>query len=117
MTTTFNIVDGDISDGHHTFRELYDYRMALNALLFNEWAAQGKYDIQKSVRHSDGELCFGGGWFIVVATLPTGQVSFHYKLEYSHLFAVPEFAFPVAYDGHTPAIALQRLLLHISEGK
>lgn len=33
----------------------------------------------KSYRHSDGELCFGGEWFIVMAYLPTGQAHFSHK--------------------------------------
>lgn len=40
---------------------------------------EGKYEVHKSYRHADGELCFGGGWFIVMANLPTGQVSNHYS--------------------------------------
>ena len=44
-----------ISDGYHTFGELYDFRKLYNAVLFNEWAAQGKYKVHKSLRHSDGK--------------------------------------------------------------
>jgi len=51
---------------------------------------------------------FGGGWFIVVATLPTGQVSNHYEAEHWYLFHVSE-AVPPMYDGHTPQIAAERL--------
>ena len=66
----FNIKEnniGEFSDGYHTFNELYDYRMLYNAALFNEWVKQGLYDVHKAKRHSDGEECFGGGWFIVQA--------------------------------------------------
>lgn len=63
----------------------------------------------KSWNHSDGELCFGGGWFIVTATLTTGQVSNHYKAEHWELFAVPEVDLPPEYDGHTPQDAAERL--------
>lgn len=102
-------VDGKTSDGHHTFDELYDYRMAYHAHAAAGWAAAG-IPVVKSLRHSDGELCFGGGWFIVVADLPTGQVSNHYREEHWALFDVPEVDLPSEYDGHTPADALQRLL-------
>ena len=61
-------------------------------------------------RHSDGELAFGGGWFIVVATLPTGQISNHYQAEHWEQFQVPEVDLPPEYDGHTPAEALDRLV-------
>lgn len=61
--------EGKISDGFHSFDELYHYRMLYNAAFFN--SLEGKYEVHKSYRHSDGELCFGGGWFIVMAYLPT----------------------------------------------
>jgi hypothetical protein len=105
----------EISDGYHTFPELYRYRMLYNAALFNEWAkvdywtAQPVIEVHKSWKHSDGELCFGGGWFIVVAELPTGQISNHYKEEFWDLFKIPEKEIPNEYDGHTPAVAADRL--------
>lgn len=101
-------ITGQTSDGHHTFDELYDYRMLYNAHAAHGWLASG-IDVVKSWRHSDGEECFGGGWFIVTAELPTGQVSNHYKAEYWDLFQVPEETLAPEYDGHTPAIAAQRL--------
>lgn len=119
---------GKVSDGYHTFDELYEFRKAYNAALFNEWASEWhkaciskellhisqfptpKFDVHKSWRHNDGELCFGGGWFIVVAVLPTGQISNHYKAEDWELFKMPEW--PVAkyeFDGHTGQDVLNRL--------
>jgi hypothetical protein len=44
------------------------------------------FKLEKSLKHSDGELCFSEGWFIVVAELPTGQISNHYKVEDMDLF-------------------------------
>jgi hypothetical protein len=84
--------------------------MLYNAALFNEWWQRNLYDVHKSIRHSDGELCFGGGWFIVVAQLPTGQISNHYKLEYWHLFDIEDRDQSAEYDGHTPEIVAERLL-------
>lgn len=52
---------GEASDGVHTHNELYDYRMLYNAHAANGWHAAG-IPVVKSWRHSDGELCFGGGW-------------------------------------------------------
>lgn len=80
--------EGKISDGFHSFDELYHYRMLYNAAFFN--SLEGKYEVHKSYRHADGELCFGGGWFIVMAYLPTGQVSNHYRIEDWNLFNIPE---------------------------
>lgn len=102
-------VTGETSDGYHTFNELYDYRRAFNAALFNEWAQQSKYDVHKSYKHSDGEDCFGGGWFIVMAELPTGQISNHYENKYWSEFAIPEKPQANEYDGHTPQQALDRI--------
>lgn len=100
----------NISDGYHTFAELYEFRKVYNAVLFNEWAKQGKYQVHKSEKHHDGELCFGGGWFIVVALLPTGQISNHYEMNCWALFQIPakeKALFP--FDGHSPSDVISRL--------
>lgn len=107
---------GELTDGYHTFDELYEFRKLYNAVLFNEWGNPGfdvlgvKYDVHKSKRHNDGNLCFGGGWFIVVAVLPTGQISNHYKLEDWDLFQIPETIIAKhEFDGHTPEDVMIRL--------
>jgi hypothetical protein len=103
-------IDGNTSDGYHTFNELYEFRKAYNAALFNEWAVGGKCSVHKSWRHHDGELCFGGGWFIVVAVLPQGQISNHYEAKDWDLFAVPEVERVLfEFDGHTGADVVTRL--------
>jgi hypothetical protein len=110
-----------LSDGYHTFEELYDFRMAYNAVLFNTWAkhldagwsqsaAQKSYDVHKSWKHSDGEPCFGGGWFVVVAETPVGQITNHYKAEHWDLFDIPERETANKWDGHTAKEALGRML-------
>lgn len=104
------IPPAELRDEYHTMEELYNYRMVYNACLFNEWYALGKYEIHKSIRHNDGELCFGGGWFIVVAILPTGQITNHYELKYWNLFQCEELDVPkYPFDGHTPQDVLVRL--------
>lgn len=103
---------GEVSDGYHTFNELYYYRMLYNAAFFNllpkEW-------VHKSKRHHTGEECFGGGWFIVMANLPTGQVSNHYELKDWDLFKVPEKEFADEWDGHTPQEAAERLHKYLQQ--
>jgi hypothetical protein len=125
---------GLISDGYHSFEQLYKFRKIYNALLFNEWAKNPKctvewffnqrglkeqriiskeyqYDVHKSLRHNDGELCFGGGWFIVVAVLPSGQISNHYKIEDWNLFQIPEVEkAKYEFDGHTSEDVINRML-------
>lgn len=119
-----------ISDGYHTFAELYEFRKVYNAALFNEWAKDwyirdkqikegrivpsnvvfAEYDVHKSWNHYDGEPCFGGGWFIVVATLPTGQISNHYEAKDWDLFKIPKAKKAKhPFDGHTSADVLKRL--------
>ena len=103
-------ITGETSDGYHTFNELYDFRKVFNACLFNEWYKQGKYEVHKSKKHFDGEECFGGGWFIVVAILPTGQISNHYELKDWDLFQCEEVEkAKYEFDGHTPQDVLERL--------
>ena len=101
---------GEVSDGYHTFNELYEFRKCYNAALFNEWSKSGKYDVHKSKKHYDGDECFGGGWFIVMAVLPDGQISNHYKLEDWDLFSIPSHDKALFdFDGHTPDDVVQRL--------
>jgi hypothetical protein len=108
-------IDGNTSDGFHTFNELYEFRKAYNAALFNEWAAGGKCSVHKSWRHHDGELCFGGGWFIVVAVLPSGQISNHYEAKDWDLFAVPEAESALfEFDGHSGFDVVARLKAYIA---
>lgn len=99
---------GSTSDGYHTFNELYEYRMLYNAHAAHGWLTAG-IPVVKSWRHADGEECFGGGWFVVVADLPAGQVSNHYKAKHWGLFKVPEVDLPPEWDGHTPEDAARRL--------
>lgn len=123
-----NVVDfeeNEISDGYHTFNELYEFRKMYNAALFNEWALSKnnlqhdstkfgvKYSVHKSWRHHDGEECFPNSkhrWFIVSAMLPSGLISNHYKEKDWDLFQVPEVEkalFP--FDGHTGKDVLERI--------
>lgn len=103
---------GEISDGYHTFNELYRYRMLYNAAFFNMLP---KHMVHKSKRHHDGEECFGGGWFIVMANLPTGQISNHYELKDWDLFQIPEKFTADEWDGHTPQEAADRLYKFLLE--
>ena len=99
----------NISDGYHTFKELYEFRKVYNASLFNEWYSQGKYGVIKSKKHSDGVLCFGGGWFIVQAQTPFGQVSNHYEMKDWDMFKCEDVELPLPFDGHTSEDVLFRL--------
>lgn len=117
MSTAVEIT-GDTSDGYHTFNELYEYRMLYNAALFNEWGRHKTYPVIKSKRHNDGELCFGGGWFIVIAQLPNGQISNHYELKDWDKFDITEYEIPPwEFDGHTPQDVARRLAVLVTSNK
>jgi len=96
------VKSGEVSDGYHTHKELYEYRKLYNALVFSEWAKQNKYDVHKSKKHFEGDECFGGGWFVVYATTPYGQISNHYEMKDWELFKCEERQKAIEWDGHTP---------------
>lgn len=110
-------IDGSTSDGYHTFDELYRHRTLLTAAFFNMAARSlespgigALFDVHKSRLHSDGLAPFDDtGWFIVVADLPTGQISYHYRDEDWDLFKIPERARAAEWDGHSAQDAADRL--------
>lgn len=110
---------GQVSDGFHTFEELYRYRLLYNAALFNSWYESAcehssvGFRVHKSWHHWGGEPCFGGGWFIVMANLPTGQISNHYPADAWDLFNIPARHTADEWDGHTPAEAADRLTRYL----
>lgn len=113
MNIAVNITE-DTSDGFHTFKELYEFRLLLNAAVFNAWENIDSYAIApyvcKSKLHSDGSIPFNDpNWFIVVAELPCGQISFHYEMKDWDLFEIPEVNLPPEYDGHTAQDVAVRL--------
>lgn len=97
----------NISDGYHTFKELYDHRMALTAALCKVLPNDMSW---RSKNHAaDGEPMFEG-FFIVGVELPTGIITYHYKLEHWHLFDhVITWGAAPKWDGHTPADVVNRL--------
>lgn len=105
-----DVINGETSDGYHTFNELYEYRLLYNAAFFNELAKQGLYDVHKSRKHSDGCYPFGdSNWFIVMAELPTGQISNHYEMKDWDKFQIPEKELANKWDEHSPRDVADRL--------
>lgn len=98
-----------IRDEHHTMEELYNFRMLMHAHLAIMWHRFNMYPVVKSWRHHDGEECFDGNYFIVVAQLPTGQISNHYKKEFWGMFQIPNQEFAPKWDGHNSQDVLKRL--------
>jgi len=96
---------GEVSDGFHTFEELYEHRNALFIALLKcnvpiSWRA--KY-------HQDGSMF--EGFFVAGMGLPTGQISYHLPLtlwdELSEIHTMEEGP---KWDGHTPSEVVYRLL-------
>ena len=96
----------DVSDGFHTFNDLYEQRMILFAALVKAY----KDKAWKSHRHEDGELCFGGGWFIVGIDTPKGSYTYHYGDKYWDMFDCVELPVGKHWDGHTEKDAETRLM-------
>lgn len=95
---------GELSDGYHTFNELYDHRAALFAALCSMMP-----DIAwKSMHHDDGTMF--DGMFIVGLQSKYGQITYHYDIEKWDWFNVKELNKAPQFDGHTPKMAIQRLL-------
>lgn len=99
MSKTFKIVGDDISDGFHTFAELYDHRVHLYLALaaVSGWPAYYRCDYDE--------------WFCLYLETPHGQLSYHLPntfLDRVKLFAQPA---PDAYkwDGHNSQDVLLRL--------
>lgn len=99
----------EVSDGYHTFGELYDHRRALTAVLAGAAADGGSW--RSKAHHPDDSPMFEGGYFIVGINLPTGTITYHYKLTHWDDFAtVPELVHAPKWDGATPADTVTRCL-------
>lgn len=86
----------DISDGYHTFGELYYHRMILFSIICETF----KEKAWKSRLHEDGSMF--DGCFIVGVDTPEGQYTYHYKAEFFDVFDVKELKHALVYDGHQP---------------
>jgi hypothetical protein len=101
---------GEISDGFHTFEELYDHRRALTALLAAGAASAGD-SWRSKAHHPEDSPMFEGGYFIVGINLPNGTITYHYKLSHWDDFAsVPELEHAPRWDGASPADTVTRCL-------
>ena len=85
-----------MSDGYHTFADLYEQRLILSAAL-----AKNNPHAWKSKRHEDGSVPFGGGWFIMGFDTDEGCYTYHYELKDWDLFQCKELDKGKPWDGHT----------------
>lgn len=99
---------GEMSDGYHTFNELYEHRHALfmvvQMLLKLE---DGTVPAWKSRTHADGTSL--PGWFIAGIKLPTGDITYHLPDCHWNICPGVEVDAAPAWDGHTPNDVIERL--------
>ena len=97
-------IDGETSDGYHTFNELYHHR----AVLFSVIVATFGERAWKSKLHADGTMY--DGMFIVGIKTPDGQATYHYDIDpYWDMFRCKELVRAPEWDGHTPNQAIERI--------
>lgn len=97
---------GEVSDGYHTFDELYHHRAILFSVICNEHP-----DLAwKSKQHHEGGGPMYSGMFIAGIETPDGQATYHYDIDpYWDLFRVKELERAPMWDGHTPGQAIERI--------
>lgn len=97
-------IDGDTSDGYHTFNELYHHRAVLFSVIVKAFPERA----WKSRKHHDGTMY--DGMFIVGIDTPQGQATYHYDVDpYWKMFECQELECAPEWDGHTPAEAIARI--------
>ncbi|QJX62989.1 hypothetical protein HLK66_15875 [Niallia circulans] len=89
-------IDGNTSDGYHTFNELYYHRMILFSIICN----QNKAKSWKSKKHHDGSMY--DNYFIVGVSTDEGDYTYHYHLDEWDYFDVKELSLAPEWDGHKP---------------
>ena len=97
---------GELSDGYHSFNDLYNHRAVLTALSFFHLPYAWKSKV-----HEDGTMY--DGMFIVGAPTPEGMISYHYDLKYWDLFKIPVLPHAPHYDGYTDDQVLDRITNYI----
>lgn len=93
---------GEVSDGYHTFNELYAHRCVLFACLMKSYKSLS----WKSRKHDDGSSY--EGWFVAGIDLSSGTVTYHLPDSYWDKLNVEELD-NAKYDGHTSIDVLARL--------
>lgn len=105
-----------LSDGYHTFEELYEHRHALFLALCAMLNQMGfDYEMWRAKQHADGTM-FEGSFIAGVALKSGEQISYHFPLKLwdkAHFMRTVKQA-PI-WDGHNSADVVERLYLLINE--
>ena len=104
-----HIATNDISDGYHSFGELYEHRVELYIALLRSKAAGAPFKVWKSKQHSDGTESIG--WFLLGYDKEPGrQITYHLPIDkWADCSFAEELHIAPPFDGHTPQDVLQRL--------
>ena len=96
----------NISDGNHTFADLYFQIMNLLSVICSCYPELS----WKSKKHFDekNDPMFNG-CFIVGINTPNGVATYHFKLEYWDEFPIKEIEHAPQYDGYSPEESLSRV--------
>ena len=102
---------GEVSDGYHTFNELYDHRVSLFLALCRHVNPNDTRVWRSKAHHPEDDLDMYEGWFIMgVITNKGEQLSYHLPLS---RWEETDFAETLdhapKWDGHTPDDVLARL--------
>jgi len=102
-----NIDTNLVSDGYHTFGELYEHRIELYLALCRVLGDKGP--VWKSKLHSDGTSI--EGWFILGIGKEKGQqITYHLPNSYwDKINGIRIYECALDYDGHTSQDVLDRL--------
>lgn len=106
---------GLVSDGYHTFDELYAHRCKLFAavMLAGDTFTGYAGSAFKTWRNDKGEEW--EGWFIGGINTPHGQITYHLPAAMWDSLPIRELEMNTDYDGHTSADVLERLDKLIAE--
>lgn len=97
-----------ISDGYHTFEELYEHRIVLYIALVKQLLNQGRGDIWKTQVHSDGSVW--DGWFLLgIGYKPGEQITYHLPMRFYDDIPVVQIHQAPEFDGHSSSDVLERI--------
>lgn len=96
----------EISDGHHTFGELYHHRIILFCTLCNifadvSWKSRKHFDEENDPMFNDS--------FIAGINTPDGIATYHIKLKYWDMFDIPEIDRAPKYEQYDSDDVIERV--------
>ncbi len=95
---------GEVSDGCHTFNELYRHR----AMMFSVICSTHPNSAWKARKHQDGTMY--SGMFLAGIHTPEGQAAYYFDMDpYWNLFRVPELRFAPELEDLKPEETLRRI--------